>query len=184
MEKKFLVESLSYLQAVVWPPMIHFIIKIKGESCHGSNPEKGIDPVQIASHCISTTGWSRIRELMGTIASVISIGKIIGGNQYNVIPDSVILEGTTRAVDESVRQYLARRIEEIANMTAMTFGGECEFQIIWGITGSNDRYGRFGSRCHRRDSRNSIWERHMESPCMAGEDFANYLNIVPGLFYI
>ena len=27
-------------------------------------------------------------------------------------------------------------------------------------------------------------ERHMESPCMAGEDFANYLNIVPGAFYI
>ena len=25
-------------------------------------------------------------------------------------------------------------------------------------------------------------ERHMESPCMAGEDFANYLNIVPGAF--
>lgn len=50
---------------------------------------------------------------MGTIASVISIGKIIGGNQYNIIPDSVILEGTTRAVDESVRQYLAKELKRL-----------------------------------------------------------------------
>lgn len=37
----------------------HFIIKIKGESLPWTNPEKGIDPVQIASaSCISTTGYS------------------------------------------------------------------------------------------------------------------------------
>lgn len=162
----------------------HFIIKIKGESCHGSNPEKGIDPVQIASHLVLALQAIQTRELMGTIASVISIGKIIGGNQYNVIPDSVILEGTTRAVDESVRQYLAKRIEEIANMTAMTFGGECEFQIIWGAPPVvNDRHmADLAADAIEGTLGIQYVERHMESPCMAGEDFANYLNIVPGAF--
>lgn len=144
----------------------HFIIKIKGESCHGSNPEKGIDPVQIASHLVLALQAIQTRELMGTIASVISIGKIIGGNQYNVIPDSVILEGTTRAVDESVRQYLAKRIEEIANMTAMTFGGECEFQIIWGVPPVvNDRHmADLAADAIEGTLGIQYVERHMESP--------------------
>ena len=69
-------------------------------------------------------------------------------------------------------------------MTAMTFGGECEFQIIWGAPPVvNDRYmADLAADAIEGTLGIQYVERHMESPCMAGEDFANYLNIVPGAF--
>ena len=52
------------------------------------------------------------RELSGTTASVITVGKVTGGFEYNVIPDEVLIEGTTRALNEEVRVYLAERIRK------------------------------------------------------------------------
>ena len=54
------------------------------------------------------------RELNATRPLVLTIGKIQGGSQYNVIPDEVVIEGTIRTLEEEVRQFTAKRIGEIA----------------------------------------------------------------------
>lgn len=109
-----------------------FIICVKGQSCHGSTLEKGVDPVNIAAHLLIALQTIQTKEISGTASSVITVGKITGGTQYNVIPDQVVLEGTIRALDETVRQYIARRIKELAVAISAMFGGSCECEIIWG----------------------------------------------------
>ena len=90
-----------------------FIVKVKGVGCHGSTPEKGVDPVNIAAHIVLSLQAINSREFSATCPVVLTIGSIHGGSQYNIIPGEVTIEGTIRCLEESVRQRIARRIGEM-----------------------------------------------------------------------
>lgn len=101
------------------------MIKVNGRGCHGSTPEKGIDPVNIAAHIVIALQAITTRELNATKPLVLTIGKIQGGSQYNVIPNEVVIEGTIRTLEEEVRQFAAKRIGEIAQATAADIWRKC-----------------------------------------------------------
>ena len=161
-----------------------FIIKVKGVGCHGSTPEKGIDPVNIAAHIVIGLEAINAREFNACVPVVITIGIIRGGAAYNAIPSEVLIEGTTRALDEEVRQKLARRIGEIAQCTAQAYGGSAEFEMDWGAPPvvNNDEMAAFAADC----AKEVVGEDHVitsvEHPNMGGEDFAYFLAEVPGAF--
>ncbi len=108
------------------PAADYFNIKLQGRGCHGSMPNAGVDPVNIAAHVIIALQELQARELALADDAVLTIGTIHGGNAENVIPDTVELGGTIRTYDEEVRAFLKKRMEEIAKGTAMTFRGEAE----------------------------------------------------------
>lgn len=160
-----------------------FVIKVKGNGCHGSTPEKGIDPINIAAHIVLALEAISARELNACLPHVITVGKITGGEQYNIIPDEVEIEGTTRAFSEDVRQKMAKRIGEISRATAAAFGGSVEFTMDWGAPPViND----VSCAAFAADSVCDIFGdkliTEMPYPNMGGEDFAVYLGKVPGAF--
>ena len=160
-----------------------FVIKVKGVGCHGSTPEKGVDPVNIAAHIVTSLEAVSAREFNAFIPNVITIGRIAGGNQYNIIPSEVELEGTTRAFSEDVRQRLAKRIGEIAAATAEAFGGSVEFTMDWGASPVvNDAACAAFAAEAVRDIFGDKLITGVEYPNMGGEDFAVYLGKVPGAF--
>lgn len=160
-----------------------FVIKVKGVGCHGSTPEKGVDPVNIAAHIVTSLEAVSAREFNAFIPNVITIGRIAGGNQYNIIPGEVELEGTTRAFSEDVRQRLAKRIGEIAAATAEAFGGSVEFTMDWGASPVvNDAACAAFAAEAVRDIFGDKLITGVEYPNMGGEDFAVYLGKVPGAF--
>lgn len=160
-----------------------FVIKVKGVGCHGSTPEKGVDPVNIAAHIVTSLEAVSAREFNAFIPNVITIGRIAGGNQYNIIPGEVELEGTTRAFNENVRQRLAKRIGEIAAATAEAFGGSVEFTMDWGASPVvNDAACAAFAAEAVRDIFGDKLITGVEYPNMGGEDFAVYLGKVPGAF--
>lgn len=91
-----------------------FVIRVKGNGCHGSTPEKGVDPINIASHIVINLQEIVAREIAATKPAVLTIGHMEAGFAYNVIPSEALIEGTIRALEEDVRQELARRIKEVA----------------------------------------------------------------------
>ncbi len=161
-----------------------FVITVKGTGCHGSTPEKGIDPVNIASHIVLALQAINAREFNACVPVVVTIGSIHGGSQYNIIPSEVTIEGTIRAVKEEVRQTIARRIGEISAATASAFGGTAETEIVWGAPPVvNDReMAALAAEAAKAaiGEENVITE--LEAPNMGGEDFAFYLQEVPGSF--
>ena len=80
-----------------------FVIKVKGFGCHGSTPEKGVDPVNIAAHIVISLQEVLAREIAAVKPAVLTIGHIEGGFTYNVIPSEVLIEGTICALEEAVR---------------------------------------------------------------------------------
>lgn len=161
-----------------------FVIKVKGMGCHGSTPEKGIDPMNITAHVILGLQAIIAREFNAHVPAVISIGHITGGSQYNAIPDYVEMEGTTRALDDNVRRRMARRIEEVALHTAKAFGGDIDFEMDWGAPPvvNDAEMAAFAAECASEvlGSENVIT--HRDYPNMGGEDFAYYLEKIPGAF--
>ena len=115
---------------------------------------------------------------------VITIGSIHGGAQYNIIPGEVTIEGTTRTLDESVRQKVAKRIGEIAAATASAFGGTAELEMDWGAPPvvNDPAMAAFAADAAKEvvGAEHVITE--VEHPNMGGEDFAYYLEKAPGAF--
>lgn len=161
-----------------------FIVTIKGKGCHGSTPEKGVDPINIAAHVVLGLEGIIAREFNANDPVVITIGKIQGGAQYNIIPETVLIEGTTRAFNEDNRQKMAKRIGEVALHTAEAFGGTAEFVMDWGAPPVvNDKeMADFAGKCAIEVLGGKDVITRVKAPNMGGEDFAFYLGKVPGAF--
>lgn len=161
-----------------------FVIRVKGTGCHGSTPEKGVDPVNIAAHIIINLQEIIAREIPAVKPSVLTIGHVEAGFAYNVIPSEALIEGTIRALEEDVRQELAKRIGEIARATAETFRGEAEYEMIWGAPPviNDGEMAALAAECARDVVGDSMVMDRLDAPNMGGEDFAYYLEKAPGAF--
>lgn len=161
-----------------------FVIKVHGKGCHGSSPEKGVDPINIASHIVISLEEIIAREIAATKPAVTTIGSVHGGNVYNVIPEIVTIEGTIRALEEDIRQYQAKRIQEIACGVAAAFGGRAEVEIDWGAPPvvNHDEMAALAADAARDVAGGEHVIVSIPAPNMGGEDFAYYLQKAPGAF--
>ena len=161
-----------------------FVVTINGTGCHGSTPEKGVDPINIAAHVVLGLEGIVAREFNANEPVVITIGKIQGGAQYNIIPGTVVIEGTTRAFKEENRQKMAKRIEEVAKFTAKAFGGDADFFMDWGAPPvvNNNEMAEFAGKCAIEVLGEENVITRVKAPNMGGEDFAFYLAEAPGAF--
>lgn len=114
------------------PAADYFTIQIQGKGCHGSTPNKGIDPISVAAHIIIALQEITSRELFLFDPAVLTIGTIHAGTVENVIPDTASLGGTLRAYDESTRAYIKKRICEISSGIATSFRATATVQFTSG----------------------------------------------------
>ena len=100
-------------------------IIIYGKSAHaGSNPEEGINAIQVAGFALSRMKLGRIDEETTT-----NIGIISGGKATNIIPDEVTLEGEVRSRKEEKLEKYTERLKKIAEDTAQEFKAKAEVKI-------------------------------------------------------
>lgn len=100
-------------------------IIIYGKSAHaGSNPEEGINAIQVAGFALSRMKLGRIDEETTT-----NIGIISGGKATNIIPDEVILEGEVRSRNEAKLEKYTKILKQIVEDTAQEFKAKAEVII-------------------------------------------------------
>jgi amidohydrolase len=99
-------------------------IVVKGKSAHGAAPWSGVDPIVISAEIINSLQTIVSRNVNITEnPAVVTIGSINGGNRENIIPDSVVMQGTLRSFTAADKQLLLDRVKEIATKTAELEGG-------------------------------------------------------------
>lgn len=160
-----------------------FKIRFIGKGCHGAYPQSGVDPIVMTGQFLLAIQNIISREMAATDNGVITVGKIHGGQTYNVIPDSVEIEGTVRAVDQSIREFIAKRLEEISKGISQTMRGTCEFSYTFGyppLVNDEEFTKKFVESAKKIIPEEDIFV--MRKPVMGGEDFAYYLEKVPGTF--
>lgn len=108
------------------PAADYFEIKVQGKGCHGSMPNTGVDPLNVAAHILIALQEIHARELAIGDQAILTIGTMNAGIAANVIPDTATMGGTIRTFDEETRSFIKERIEEIAECTAKSFRASAE----------------------------------------------------------
>ena len=161
-----------------------FRLKLIGKGCHGAYPETGVDPVVMTGNFLTVLQTIVSREIAATDNAVVTVGKIHGGQAYNIIPNCVELEGTVRAVHQSVSEYLADRLEGIAKGISEAMRGTYEFDYTFGyppLVNDEEFTKSFVSSAKKIMPEEDIIT--LKKPVMGGEDMAYFLNEVPGTFF-
>ncbi|MZQ99565.1 MAG: amidohydrolase [Acidaminobacter sp.] len=156
---------------------------ISGKGSHGAYPHNSFDPVVMQAHIITAVQEIISRELNPVDPGVVTVGIVQGGTAYNIIPGSVYLEGTARAVNKTTREFISKRIGEIAESVAKTFRGSVDFTYIYGAPPvvNDDAF----TLNIMESSKKVLGEENVKfiyNPVMGGEDYAYYLEKVPGTF--
>lgn len=163
--------------------MDRFILNIQGVGGHGAIPEKGVDPILIGSNIVVALQTIIARETGATTPAVVTIGKFIGGDTFNIIPDRAQLEGTIRAVEEEDRQRIVKRIEEISTGIAKSFRGSCTMEMDWGAPPVVNDVEM--TELVTRAAKKALGDSEVANKAklnMGGEDFAYYLLEKPGAY--
>ena len=100
-------------------------VTIHGVGGHGGvAPHKAVDPILVAGHVITALHHIVSRNLDPLDAGVVSLCAISGGSLdgFAVIPDEVKIVGTARSLKPEVQDLLERRVNEVIQGVAQTFG--------------------------------------------------------------
>jgi hippurate hydrolase len=97
-------------------------IIVHGVGAHGASPNKGIDPVLIASQIVVSLQSVVSRSIDPLQPGVITVGAIHGGAKHNIIGDKVEMQLTVRSLDPKVREQLLDGIDRVAKGVAVSMG--------------------------------------------------------------
>ena len=89
-------------------------VTVQGRGGHAARPHESNDPIAAAAELISTLYQFVPRATDSQDAVVVSFGQIHGGQNANVIPEQVVLEGTVRTLDRDVREKTIAHIRTLA----------------------------------------------------------------------
>ena len=159
-----------------------FDIKIKGIGGHGAAPQGTVDSVVVASHLVQALQTIVSRNTNPLESTVISIGKINGGNNFNIIADEVSLSGTARAYSEENRNLIKTRMEEIIKGVEKTYNANITFDYKDGYPPTINHVGP--TQKVLKAAEKVVGDKAgMPYLSMGGEDFAYYLKEKPGCFF-
>jgi amidohydrolase len=115
---------------------------------------------------------------------VISLGTIEGGKASNIICDHVLLTGTVRTVNESIRKNIPKMMEESIKGVCKSMGATYKFDYQFGqpeLINHNEMVDILLSQARKIVGKENCID--LIDPVMGGEDFSEYLQLVSGAFF-
>ena len=159
------------------------IITVKGVGGHGAIPQTAVDPVVAGAAIVMALQTIVSRNVPPLHTGIVTVGAFLAGDAPNVIPGTAELRLTVRAMQPSVRDLLERRIAEIAHAQAATFGAVAEVNYIrrYPVLQNDPAQTAFCLDLVR-DWLGDKGVVDKPEPVTASEDFAFFLEKVPGCF--
>jgi amidohydrolase len=161
-------------------------IVVKGRSAHGAAPWSSVDPIVVSAEIINNLQTIISRNVNITEnAAVVTIGSINGGNRSNIIPESVEMLGTIRALSQSDERLIIERVRTVVTKTAESAGATAEVTIPYSshypVTYNDPALtAKMLPSLQKTAGRDNVLLR----PAVTGaEDFSFYEEKVPGLFF-
>lgn len=157
-------------------------LTIHGVGTHGAYPNRGVDPIIAAAATIMNCAALVSREFDPAEPVALTFGSISGGEADNVIPDKVKILGTMRTTRSETMGYLEDALRRTVASTADAYRARAEIGFSGGVSAvTND------PACSDVALR-AVQALGLEKDCknfktvMASENFADFLNVYPGVF--
>ena len=158
-----------------------FAITVEGRGGHGAIPHRAADPIVAAAHVVTALQTIASRRVDPEQPVVVTVGRIEGGEAFNVIPHGVRMLGTARSFHQEAGEALPGLVTSLAERTAEAHG--CTANVTY------DRLARatvndpvHAARVHAVAAGLVGEEAVVPVRTMAGEDFSEFLLRVPGCF--
>ncbi|WP_345830082.1 amidohydrolase (plasmid) [Pantoea sp. BRR-3P] len=157
-----------------------FQINITGKGAHAARPHEGIDSIVIGSHIVTALQTLPSRVFSSLESVVVSVTRFTAGNSWNVLPQTVELEGTVRTHNAEIRAQIPHKIEALIKGIAAGFGAQVE--LVWQegppSLVNTPEWADFALSLAKEQG----YQTQIGTPQMGGEDFAFYLQQLPGAF--
>jgi len=183
------IESAYQVGEIGIKPGIHtshtdaFEIRITGKGGHAARPHEAVDAVLIASQLVVNLQTVISRDIDPIYPSVLTVGYVRAGSVYNAIAERAVLKGTIRSTDETVRTHIMEKIRKIASSFAILNDAEIKVIFKEGYPPiiNDERATKFAFQVAEElvGKEKTIT---IQYPSLGGEDFAYYLQQVPGCF--
>jgi len=160
-----------------------FTITLRGAGAHAARPHEGVDPIVGAGALVGALQTLVARRVNPSVPAVVTVGTVHAGTAPNVIPDCATLSGTLRAVDPDTRALLQRELRRVAEGVAAAHGLTADVALD------------IGPPPLVNPSQPADWARRAAERVLgegaavplgplnlAAEDFACYLEQMPGCF--
>ncbi|MDJ1089073.1 M20 family metallopeptidase [Macrococcoides caseolyticum] len=118
--------TIYYRPGYVQTGRAFFRLKIKGSSGHGSSPHMANDAIVASSIFVTSAQTIVSRRLSPFDAGVVTIGSFDGQGQFNIIQDTVSLEGDIRGLTDQTKEVIETEIRRIVKGIEVMFDVECE----------------------------------------------------------
>jgi hippurate hydrolase len=160
-----------------------FEVVVAGKGAHAAMPHEGTDPVVIAAQLVTAFQAIVSRNTHPLESAVISVTQIHGGDTWNVIPDEVVLRGTTRTFKAEIQDLVERRMREVAESLCAGHGARMRWRY-------ERRYPATVNAGHETETAAAVLTeivgeenvRRDILPSMGSEDFAFMLQEKPGSY--
>lgn len=159
-----------------------FTITVQGRGGHGSMPQQTVDALLVGAQIAVALNTIVSRNVNPLEQAVISLGVFKAGDVFNIIPDTAVLNGTVRVFDQTVRLDIFSRIEQITKGICEAAGATYSFDKVFGyppLINNADITAVFAAAGAETLGADNVLT---VKPSMGAEDFAYYLEKVPGAF--
>jgi amidohydrolase len=159
-------------------------ITVTGSQTHGAQPHRGVDPIVVSSQIINALQTIPSRQLDAVRSPVIvTIGSIHGGVRYNIIPQTVEMQGTIRYLNPATREEVYRRVRRTVTDIASASGATADVRITENavpVVNPPEMVARARAAAARALGEDNVLT---DAPVMPAEDFAYFQREVPGVFF-
>ncbi len=160
-----------------------FEMEIKGSGGHGAMPHLAADAIVIAAQVVTALQTVVSREVDPVEPAVLTVGEIGAGTAFNIIPEKARIGGTVRTLNADLRERMPGRIEALARGVARGMRGDADldYRFSYPVTVNDEgAAGRALSVAGDLFGAESVLE--LPNPSMGAEDFAFFLEKIPGAF--
>ena len=158
-------------------------IRFRGKGGHAAFPHTANDALVAASYFVTQVQSVVSRNVDPIEGAVVTFGSMHAGTTNNVITETAFLHGTIRALTQSMSLLVQKRVREIAEGIALSFGVDLEIEL------NPSGYLPVENNPQLADELMTYFEQvdGVEMidcpPAMTGEDFGYLLNKVPGVMF-
>ena len=160
-----------------------FEMTVRGSGGHGAMPHLTADAIAMSAQIVTALQTVVSREVDPVESAVLTVGEIGAGSAFNIIPETARLGGTVRTLNEDLRRRMPERIEQIARGIARGMRGDAalDYDFSYPVTMNDEGAARhaLGVITALFGEENTL---ELPNPSMGGEDFAFFLERIPGAF--
>lgn len=175
--------TIGYRVGPVMAAADKFELTLFGRGGHGAKPHETIDAVVLGATVVKELQSIVSRRLDPLQQAVLTIGTLHAGNTFNVIADSAELTGTIRTFDPLVADQIVKEMERTIKGVCDAAGATYTFRYERGYPAVVNHPAETELVCAVASDVVGADQVFEIAPTMGGEDFAYYLQQVPGTFF-